>query len=136
MTDNPNVNSQNIDPLEMLFESMYHTLEIYSNVHRGSGHKSMVTTHLYEQARKIVLDYLDIKNGKYSVIFCTARRAHLLGRQIPHGSIQSLSSAGFGLPLGVTAMVLKKSDLPKGIPFQTGGGTTKTVFKGMGSLGQ
>jgi hypothetical protein len=25
-------------------------LETYSNVHRGSGHNSMVSTHLYDQA--------------------------------------------------------------------------------------
>ena len=35
-------------------------LETYSNVHRGSGHNSLVTTQLYEQARDIVLDYLGL----------------------------------------------------------------------------
>ena len=129
MSEIRNSKPEKMNPLELLFESMHHTLEIYSNVHRGSGHKSMVTTHLYEKARKIVLDYLDKKNGKYTVIFCTARRAHLLSRQIPQGKIQRLSSAGFGLPLGVTVLVLNKSDLPKGIPFQTGGGTTRLYSK-------
>ena len=27
-------------------------LETYSNVHRGSGHNSLTSTHLYEQARE------------------------------------------------------------------------------------
>ena len=31
-------------------------LETYSNVHRGSGHNSLVSTHLYEQARDIILE--------------------------------------------------------------------------------
>ena len=31
-------------------------LETYSNVHRGSGHNSLVSTHLFEQARDIVLE--------------------------------------------------------------------------------
>lgn len=40
-------------------------LETYSNVHRGSGHNSMVSTHLYEQARNIVLEYLGLDKAKY-----------------------------------------------------------------------
>ena len=40
-----------------LEHGVYAALETYSNVHRGSGHFSMVTTHLFEQARDIVLDY-------------------------------------------------------------------------------
>ena len=43
-------------------------LETYSNVHRGSGHNSMVTTHLYEQARGIVLEYLGLDKNKYTVV--------------------------------------------------------------------
>ena len=31
-----------------LERAVYKALETYSNVHRGSGHYSMVTTHLYE----------------------------------------------------------------------------------------
>lgn len=53
-------------------------LETYSNVHRGSGHFSMVTTHLFEQARAIVLEYLGLKRNKYVVIFCTPRGAEIL----------------------------------------------------------
>src|SRR5674476_408599 len=53
-------------------------LETYSNVHRGSGHNSLVSTHLYEQARDIVLEYLGLKKDKYVVIFCTPRRAELI----------------------------------------------------------
>jgi len=53
-------------------------LETYSNVHRGSGHNSLVSTHLFEQARDIVLEYLGLNGGlvhtdKYVVIFCTPR---------------------------------------------------------------
>ena len=129
MTDNQNTQSQTLKPLDLLFESVFYVLEMYSNVHSGSGHKSRVTTHLYEQARNIVLGYLDKKKGKNTVIFCTARRAQTLSRQIPPGRFQMISSAEFGLPLGVTALALKKSDLPKGIPFQTGGGTTKLYSK-------
>jgi len=53
-------------------------LETYSNVHRGSGHNSLVSTHLYEQARDIVLEYLGLNKEKYMVIFGTPRRAELI----------------------------------------------------------
>jgi len=39
-------------------------LETYSNVHRGSGHNSMVTTRLYEEAREMVLDHLELGKSK------------------------------------------------------------------------
>jgi selenocysteine lyase/cysteine desulfurase len=62
-------------------------LETYSNVHRGSGHNSMVSAYLFEQARDIVLEYLGLKKGKYVVIFCTPRRAESLKAQLePEGS--------------------------------------------------
>ena len=41
-----------------LEQGVYSALETYSNVHRGSGQFSVVSTHLLEQARAIVLDYL------------------------------------------------------------------------------
>ena len=49
-------------------------LETYSNVHRGSGHNSMVSTHLFKQTRDIVLEYLGLNGGlvhtdKHVVIF-------------------------------------------------------------------
>ena len=50
-------------------------LETYSNVHRGSGHNSLVTTQLYEQARDIVLEYLGLSKDRYTIVFCTPRRA-------------------------------------------------------------
>ena len=39
-----------------LERGVHAALETYANVHRGSGHNSLVSTHLYEQARQIVLD--------------------------------------------------------------------------------
>ena len=103
-------------------------LETYSNVHRGSGHNSLVTTHLYERARDIVLEYLGLNKEKYTVVFCTPRRAELLKGQLGRGSYQSLSSQDIGLPLGVRALAVDRRMLPGGVPFQTGGGTARLVF--------
>ena len=49
-----------------LERSVQTALETYSNVHRGSGHNSLVSTHLYEQAREIVLEYLGLGKDKYA----------------------------------------------------------------------
>ncbi len=100
-------------------------LETYSNVHRGSGHHSIVTTHLFEEARSMVLDYLGLNKGKYVVIFCTPRRAHLLTAQLDPASYQIVSSKDLGLSLGVRALAVKRNAFPKGIRFQAGGGTAR-----------
>jgi hypothetical protein len=113
-----------------LEKGVYAALETYSNVHRGSGHNSMVSTHLFEQARDIVLEYLELKKGKYVVIFCTPRRAAILMAQIKPESYQIVSSQDFGLALGVRALAIDRKALPRGTPFQAGGGTTSLVAPG------
>ena len=105
-------------------------LETYSNVHRGSGHNSLVSTHLYEQARDIVLEYLGLNKEKYAVIFCTPRRAEALKAQLEPESYMSVSSQDCGLPLGVTALAVDRKALSRSTPFQTGGGTARLVSPG------
>jgi selenocysteine lyase/cysteine desulfurase len=112
-----------------LERSIHSALETYSNVHRGSGHNSMVSTHLYEQARSIILEYLGLSKKKYTVIFCTPRRAEALKAQLDPDSYRMLSGNDTGLSLGITALAVKRKALPKGPPFQTGGGTAKLVSK-------
>lgn len=113
---------------EELERSVYAALETYSNVHRGSGHNSVVSTHLFEQARQIILEYLGLDKGKYTVIFCTPRRAQVLTAHLRTESFHRLSSQDIGLPLGVRALAVERRALPGGIPFQTGGGTARLVF--------
>ena len=118
---------QQAEAFAELERGVHAALETYSNVHRGSGHNSMVSTHLYEQARDIVLEYLGLNTGKYAVIFCTPRRAEALKAQLEPGSYQSVSSQDIGLSLGVRALAVDRKALPRGAPFQTGGGTTRLV---------
>lgn len=113
-----------------LERGVWAALETYSNVHRGSGHNSMVSTHLFEQARDIVLEYLSLDKSKYVVIFCTPRRAELLKARLKPERYHSVSSQDIGLPLGVRALVVESKALPKGTPFQTGGGTARLVSPG------
>jgi selenocysteine lyase/cysteine desulfurase len=115
--------------LAELERGVYAALETYSNVHRGSGHYSMVSTHLYEQAREIVLEYLGLDKRSYLVIFCTPRGAAILGKQLQPGSYQMVSCTDIGLSLGVRALAVKRKALPKGAPFQSGGGTTKLISR-------
>jgi len=116
-----------MDVFAELKSGMAATLETYSNVHRGSGHNSLVSTSLFEQARTMVLEYLGLKPGKYQVIFCSPRRAELLKARLKPGTFYLLSSQEFGLPVGLRALVVRRSALPAGVPFQAGGGTARLV---------
>ena len=113
-----------------LGRSVQATLETYSNVHRGSGHNSLTTTHLYEQAREIVLEYLGLDKDRHTVIFCSPRRAELLQAQLGRKSCRIVSSLDIGLPLGLRALAVRRHALPAGAPFQPGGGTARLVSPG------
>lgn len=116
-------------PRAQFEKSLQTSLESYSNVHRGSGQASMVTTHLYEKAREIILDYFGFSQNKYTVVFCSPRRAEVLTSKLMENDYRKISSAETGLPLGIVAVAARKSALPGGIPFETGGGTTRLISK-------
>ena len=52
-----------------LERGMHTALETYSNVHRGTGHNSMISSALFERARDIVMEYLGLDKKKYLVVF-------------------------------------------------------------------
>jgi cysteine desulfurase/selenocysteine lyase len=60
-------------------------LEYYSSVHRGTGFKSQLSTHLYEQARKIVFGFLGAKPDQHTCIFGknTTEAINKLSRRFP-----------------------------------------------------
>jgi selenocysteine lyase/cysteine desulfurase len=116
-----------IEAFAELERGVYAALETYSNVHRGSGHNSMVSTHLYEQSRDIVLEYLGLDKGKFTVIFCTPSRAASLVAQLEPTSFHGVSSHDLGLAIGIEAVAVRKNALPGGIPGQTGGGTARLL---------
>ncbi len=124
------MNNKSVAAFAELERTIHAALETYANVHRGSGHNSVVTTRLFEQAREIVLAHLGLKKGKYVVIFCTPRGGALLTAQLEQGSFQIVSSQDIGLPLGIRALAVKKASLPKSATFYTGGGTTRLIAPG------
>jgi selenocysteine lyase/cysteine desulfurase len=119
--------TENAEAFAALEQGVCAALETYSNVHRGSGHNSLVTTQLYEQAREIVLDYLKLSKDRYAVVFCTPRRAEVLKARLKPQHYHCLSSEDIGLPLGLRAVVVERTALRGDIPFQTGGGTARLV---------
>ncbi|MGZ7065136.1 MAG: aminotransferase class V-fold PLP-dependent enzyme [Candidatus Aminicenantales bacterium] len=104
-------------------------LETYSNVHRGTGYNSLVTTRLYERAREVILDALDLDKALFTAVFCTPDRASSLEARLRPGTSLTLSSREIGLPLGIVALAVRKAAFPPGVPFQTGGGTTRIVSR-------
>jgi len=128
-TAKPVADSNHSDSFSELENSIQLALETYSNVHRGSGHFSRTTTHLFEQARIIVLEYLGLSKDKFTIIFCTFRSSAALIKQLTPGSYQVVSSHSFGLSLGTCAVAVKRNALPKGAPSQTGGGTARLISK-------
>ena len=113
-----------------LQRSVHAALETYSNVHRGSGHNSAATTHLYERAGEIVLEYLGVAKEKYVVAFCSPRKAELLKAELGPNSYRMVSSRDLGLPLGVCALAVARKAFPGGAPVEPGGGTARLVAPG------
>ena len=116
-----------VEAFSLLEQKMLSVLHTYSNVERGSGQFSQITTTLYHQARKVILDYLHLSDKEYTAIFCSPMWAEHLKRTLLSKNIFVLSSHDIGLPIGLRILVVRKKDLPKNMPAQMGGGTIKLV---------
>jgi selenocysteine lyase/cysteine desulfurase len=57
----------------------------YSSVHRGTGFKSQLSTHVYEQARQVVLDFVGADGNDHTCIFGknTTEAVNKLARRFP-----------------------------------------------------
>jgi selenocysteine lyase/cysteine desulfurase len=116
---------------EELERSVEAALEHYSNVHRGTGHSSVISTELFERARSIILRHLGLEERDHVVVFCSPRQADAFRSSLRPGSRATVvDSADLGLPLGVCAVAAPRVALPRGVPFETGGGTIKMVSPG------
>lgn len=102
--------------------------------HCGSGHFSVVTTHLYEQARRIVLDYLNLNNS-YIVIFTTPRSAeHLTGQLLP-GKLSGGVTARFWSVVGGEGGGRQKERVAQGEAVSCGRRKCTTGFSRLDYLG-
>ncbi len=110
-----------------LKEFMFSALTAYSNVHRGSGYNSIITTNLYELSRKKILKHLGLNPRSYEVIFCSPRIGLILSKKLSFSDVHVLSSKDLGLALGVVAIATRKKTLAKIEPVHTGGGAARLV---------
>ena len=115
------------EALKLLETAVYLALKTYSNVHRGTGHNSMVTTELFEKARKIILNYLRLNEKKYVIVFCSPLRYRIFKVQLKSIDYSAVSSKDFEMPFGIRAIAVKKKDLKKCSVIYTGGGMIKHV---------
>lgn len=114
-------------PVRDLESRVEKALETYSGVHRGNGCFSEVTTKIYEYAREIILEFLKLNPEKHLVVFCSGYAFKIIEQQIPSNGLKVLKSNDLGLPFGLYAVAIRKSDLSDKAPFLTGGGVARMV---------
>lgn len=78
-------NAASTPALRPVQEKVNELLEWYSSVHRGSGYKSLLTTHAYEHSRQIVADFCGADPARDCVIFVknTTEAINKLAHRIP-----------------------------------------------------
>ena len=62
-------NAASTPTLKPVLRSLNDFMEWYSNIHRGTGFKSQISTHYFEQAREIVAKFFNINLKDHLVIF-------------------------------------------------------------------
>lgn len=110
-----------------LERGVHAALRRYSNVHRGQGQHSQVSTELFDQAREIVLRHLRLDAQEYTLVFANPLRVGQLTRQLPPGSWHLCASQELGLATGVDAIAIQTAAFARLRPIQPGGGTVSLV---------
>lgn len=62
-------NAASTPVLVPVLEKINEFLEWYSSIHRGTGYKSVISTHTYDNSRKIVADFLNTDIDKNVIIY-------------------------------------------------------------------
>lgn len=78
-------NAASTPPLKVVQHAVDGFLTYYSSVHRGTGFKSQLSTHAYEQARQIVLQFFGADPAVYTCLFGknTTEAINKLARRFP-----------------------------------------------------
>ncbi len=81
-------NAASTPPLKAVQHAVDDFLVYYSSVHRGTGFKSQISTHAYEQARQIVLNFVGADPIQHTCIFGknTTEAINKLARRFPFNS--------------------------------------------------
>lgn len=62
-------NAATTPPFISVLKEIFNYAPWYSSIHRGSGYKSLVSSKLYEESRKIILDFVGADNKLNTVIY-------------------------------------------------------------------
>jgi cysteine desulfurase / selenocysteine lyase len=78
-------NAASTPPLHSVQEAVNNFVAYYSSVHRGTGFKSQLSTHAYEQAREISLKFMGANPAHHTCIFVknTTEAVNKLARRFP-----------------------------------------------------
>ena len=78
-------NAASTPPMIAVQQAVDDFLVYYSSVHRGTGFKSQLSTHAYEQARSIVMDFVGANSVDHTCIFGknTTEAINKLARRLP-----------------------------------------------------
>ncbi|MBI4243335.1 MAG: aminotransferase class V-fold PLP-dependent enzyme [Planctomycetes bacterium] len=84
-------NAASTPVLKPVLDTVNQFLEWYSSIHRGTGWKSMLSTHIYEECRKILADFVGADPERDTVIFVkhTTEGINILSRRLrfPGGAV-------------------------------------------------
>ena len=99
-------NAASTPPLKAVQQVVDGFLTYYSSVHRGTGFKSQISTHAYEQARQIVMHFLGADPTTHTCLFGknTTEAINKLARRFPYTSERNI--------VITTAMEHHSNDLP------------------------
>lgn len=78
-------NAASTPALKSVQQTVNDFLIFYSSVHRGTGFKSQISTHAYEESRRIVMDFLSADPEQHTCIFGknTTEAINKLARRFP-----------------------------------------------------
>ncbi len=78
-------NAASTPALDAVKQKVDEYLRYYSSVHRGTGYKSQISTHLYEESRKIVMQFVGANEADHVCIYGknTTEALNKLSRRFP-----------------------------------------------------
>ena len=76
-------NAATTPPFKPVVECSHQFLDWYASVHRGSGFKSQVSTHVFERCREVVAEFVGADLDHHAVIF-TQNATHALNKLAMH----------------------------------------------------
>ena len=78
-------NAASTPPLKNVQQAVDEFLKYYSSVHRGTGFKSQLSTHVFEEAREIVMEFVGADPASHTVAFVknTTEALNKLARRFP-----------------------------------------------------